>query len=86
VAGETGFNLSNRDGVGGLPPTAANKLIVGIAWPNGFGTRYCDGSLQRPQFFVLIKELVYLTRDSSLSRRGELEDFRRLREARPFAA
>jgi hypothetical protein len=70
VAGETGFDLSDGDGVGGLPPTAANKIIVGITRPNGFGARNSDGSLQRAstaavggdeQFLMFFKELVYLT-------------------------
>jgi hypothetical protein len=70
AAGETRFDFSNQNGVGGLPPTAANKIIVGIAWPNGFGARDCEGSLQRAgtatvrdgeQFLVFLEELVYLT-------------------------
>jgi hypothetical protein len=46
-AGETRFDLSSRNGVGGLAPTAADKFVVGIAWPNSFGARHCEGSLQR---------------------------------------
>ena len=66
-AGETCFDLSNRNDVGGLAPTAADKLVVGIAWPNSFGARHCEGSLQRAgattvasgeQIFALFKELV----------------------------
>jgi hypothetical protein len=94
-AGETRLDLSNRNGVSGLPPTAANKSIVGIAWPNGFGARHGDGSFQRAcaatvgggeQIFVLFKELVYLTREPSLGGSGDLEDSCRLGKGRPLAA
>ena len=94
-AGETRLDLSNWNGVGGLPAAAANELIVRIAWPNRFGARHCEGSLQRAgtatvaggeQILVLQKKLVHLTRDSSLGGSGELEDSCRLGKRWPLAA